>query len=138
MQFDEVLGLTTRAGETVIQPFGVAARDVGDGVADIETHGGDLDTGCDTALAAPGFGTLAGFCEATNRSHLSLGVAHPDIVGRHADQAVQDGVAEQAQDVVDVVGFAPSHDFVATIMPIATDREPGLSSTATGRDVAVS
>jgi hypothetical protein len=60
VQFDEVLGLTTRAVETVIQPFGVVARDVGDGVADIKTHGGGLDAGCDTALAAPGFGTVAG------------------------------------------------------------------------------
>jgi hypothetical protein len=47
-----------------------------------------------------------------------LGAAHPQIVGRRFHQTIQDLIAWQAKDVINVVGFAPGHDLGATVMTV--------------------
>ena len=54
-----------------------------------------------------------------------LGAAHLEIVGDPACQAVQRGVARQAEDVVDAVLFAPGHGLGPSVVAVAPDGEPG-------------
>lgn len=98
VQLDEVLGLATLAVQTVIEPFGIAAWDVGDGVANIEPSGCGFDARYDTMLAAPGLGTVTRFGIAAHDARLLFRPPHPHIIGRRLDQAVQHGVAGQAED----------------------------------------
>ena len=53
VQLDQVLGLTSRAVETVVEPLGTAACEVGHHVADIETLRGGLDPRGDAPITAP-------------------------------------------------------------------------------------
>ena len=45
----------------------------------------------------------------------------PDIIGERLHQAIEHGVARKTEDIVDAVGFTPTHDFRAAIMSIPPD-----------------
>ncbi len=166
MQLDQVLGLAARAVERVVEPFGAAAPQVGHDVADVQSLRAGLDPRRHAPLASPGLGAVAGLGVAAHHHGLSFGATHPDIVGSGLDQPAQHGVAGQAEDVVHVVGLAPRHHLGTAVVTIAADGQPrgrpmaadaahqatqmaahfaspdgvlpGRSSTATGREVAVS
>ena len=53
MQLDQVLRLTTRAIQAVVDPFGGAAFEIGDDEADIEAERRGFDTRDGAPLAGP-------------------------------------------------------------------------------------
>ena len=58
MQLNQVLHLSARAIETVVDPFRRSGGDARDDKADVEPKRGRLDAGDGAALAAPGFGSV--------------------------------------------------------------------------------
>ena len=121
VQLDQILGLAAFAIESVIEPLCAAGGDAGDDEADVEAHDTGLNASGDAALAVPGLGAVAGLGVAAQHVCLGLGVAHPDIVSGELDQPGQDGVAGEAENVIDIVLLAPSHRFRPTIMAVTTD-----------------
>ena len=60
MQLDQVLRLTTRAIQAVVDPFGGAAFEIGDDEADIEAERRGFDTRDGAPLAGPRTGSVSG------------------------------------------------------------------------------
>ena len=121
VQLDQVLGLATRAVEGVIEPFRGAGGQVGDHAAYVEPQRRGLDPGRDPAFASPRLGAVAEFGIAPQHRHLFLGMPDADIVGGLVEQPAQNGIAGQAEDIVDGVGLAPRHHFGASVVAIAAD-----------------
>ena len=95
--------------QSVIQPFGVATGDVGDDEADIEALGRRLDARGHASLTVPGLGAVTRLGIAAQRHDLFLRAASSHIIGGLFDQAVEDFVAGQAEDVIDAIGLAKHH-----------------------------
>src|ERR1700674_4473371 len=58
VQLDQVLGLSTRAIDTVVEPFGRTVIKIGDDEADVEAEPRRLDTSNGASFAIPGFGSM--------------------------------------------------------------------------------
>jgi hypothetical protein len=125
VQLDQVLGLSTRAIETVIEPFGRTVIEIGDDEADVEAEPRRLDTSNGAPFAIPGFGSMP-----------RLGVTPHDIfVGECAFRA--NGVrclvdlsrqrlrAGKAEDIVDAVRLTPRHRLGPRVMPVAPEQDAG-------------
>ena len=93
VQFNEVLGLSARAIEGAVDPFGRDVFDVGDNEAGVEPERRGFDAGDGAPLAAPGFGLVAGF-----------GVVAYDGLVR---QSALGGAASAASSIVFDSGFEP-------------------------------
>ena len=93
-------------------PFVEMARlalERGDDVARVEAARRSLEPGDDAAFAVPRAGGVIEAGEAAHLLRAGLGAAHPDVVGDIVGEAVQHGIARQAEDVVDAVRLAPHH-----------------------------
>ena len=101
------------------------AAERGDDVAGVEAARGRLQPGDDTAFALPGSGGVGEGGEAPHPVRGGLGAAHPEVVGDIVCDAVQHGIARQAEDIVDAVGLAPGHGFRAAVVGVAPEGEPG-------------
>ena len=59
VQIDQVLGLSTRAIDTVVEPFGRTVIEIGDDEADVEVEPRRLGTSNSASFAIPGFGSMS-------------------------------------------------------------------------------
>jgi hypothetical protein len=87
--------------------------------------GGGLDPGTATTIGVPGSRPVACLGEAAQAGLLVERAAGANVVGRRINQPVEHRVAGQTKDKVDVVLVAPFHDLRATVMAVASDRDPG-------------
>ena len=110
--------------QRVVEPLGAAIGEVGDDIANVQSQCAGLDACGDAPRAVPRPGAVTGLGIAAHHWRLAFGTAHPHIVGRWLDQAVQHGVARQAKDIIDAVGLAPRHHVRATVVAVAADSQP--------------
>src|ERR1700677_1611372 len=127
VQFNEVLGLSARAIEGVVDPFGRAVFDVGDDEAGVEPERSGFDAGDGAPLAAPGFGLVARFGVAAHD-----GLVRQSARGAHRIRRLVDFLRQwlrtgQPEDVIDAVRFAPIHRLGSRVMAVAAkgDARPG-------------
>ena len=124
VQLDEVLGLAAGAVDIFIEMAGVAAER-GDDVAGVEAARGGLQPGDDPAFAVPRTGGVVEGGEAPHLFGAGLGAAHLEVVGDAVCEAVQHGIARQAEDVVDAVLLAPRHGLGPAVVAVSPEGEPG-------------
>ena len=94
-KLDQVLGLTARAVEAVVEPFGAAMREAGHHISDIETLHGGLDARGDTPINMPRLRAVARLGVVADRRGVRLGAAHSHIVGDGLDEAAEHVVARK-------------------------------------------
>ena len=124
VQLDEVLGLAAGAVDIFIEMAGVSAER-GDDVAGVEAARGGLQPGDDPAFAVPRTGGVVEGGEAPHLFGAGLGAAHLEVVGDAVCEAVQHGIARQAEDVVDAVLLAPRHGLGPAVVAVSPEGEPG-------------
>jgi hypothetical protein len=84
------------------------------------------DAGAGAPVGVPGFRLVACLGEAAQEGLLVERAASANVVGGFIYQPVEHRVAGQTKDKVDAVLVAPFHDLRATVMAVASDRDPGL------------
>ena len=124
VQLDEVLGLAAGAVDIFIEMAGVSAER-GDDVAGVEAPRACLQPGDDPAFAVPRTGGVVEGGEAPHLFGAGLGAAHLEVVGDAVCEAVQHGIARQAEDVVDAVLLAPRHGLGPAVVAVPPECEPG-------------
>ena len=120
VQLDEVFGLAAGAVDIFIEMAGVSAER-GDDVAGVEAARGGLQPGDDPAFAVPRTGGVVEGGEAPHLFGADLGAAHLEVVGDAVCEAVQHGIARQAEDVVDAVLLAPRHGLRAAVVAVSPE-----------------
>src|SRR5207244_13058844 len=95
-------------------------------VTDIQTLGRRLDAGHKTPLQAPGLCAVAKSLEAATFVLARKRALHAYRVGRLARQGMKHVVAGKAENIVNVVVFAPFHRFVAAVMTVAAHQDSDL------------
>ena len=101
------------------------AAERGDDVAGVEAARGGLQPGDDPAFAVPRTGGIVEGGEAPHLFGAGLGAAHLEVVGDAVCEAVQHGIARQAEDVVDAVLLAPRHGLGPAVVAVSPEGEPG-------------
>ena len=124
VQLDEVLGLAAGAVDIFIEMADISAER-GDDVAGVEAARGGLQPGDDPAFAVPRTGGVVEGGEAPHLFGAGLGAAHLEVVGDAVCEAVQHGIARQAEDVVDAVLLAPRHGLGPAVVAVSPEGEPG-------------
>ena len=84
-----------------------------------------LQPGDDPAFAVPRTGGVVEGGEAPHLFGAGLGAAHLEVVGDAVCEAVQHGIARQAEDVVDAVLLAPRHGLGPAVVAVPPECEPG-------------
>ena len=77
------------------------------------------------ASAPRGTGGVVEGGEAPHLFGAGLGAAHLEVVGDAVCEAVQHGIARQAEDVVDAVLLAPRHGLGPAVVAVSPEGEPG-------------
>ena len=101
------------------------AGERGDDVARVEAAGRRFHRATTRRFSTPRAGGVSEAGKAAHPVRAGLGAAHLEIVGDVVCQAVQRGIASQAEDVVDAVVLAPVHRLVAAVMAVPPEGEPG-------------
>src|SRR5450432_168173 len=121
VQFDQVLGLSAGAIETVVNPLGRADAQAGDDVTDVEPLFGRLDAGDDAALAMPGPGGMAGLGIAAHHGLVVDRAFGSNRVGGLVDLSGERLGAGQAEDIVDAVRRDTARLTADAVSPSASD-----------------
>src|SRR5271165_7517726 len=126
MQLDQILGLTARAIQAVVDPLGRAGIEAGDDEADVEAEHRRLNTGDGAPFAIPGFRLVARLGIAAQNSQVLDGASGADVVGDLVDFSGERLGTGQTENVVYAVVLAPRHGFRPGIVPVATERNSRL------------
>src|SRR6476620_1714725 len=118
MRLDQVLGLSARAIDLLIERLG-QARQIGDDEAAVGTLGSSLDAGDDAAIDVPAFGGVAEIAVAADLFSLAGDAAESGVLVERADLAQQHRIAGQSEDVADALALAPCHCFGPAVMAVA-------------------
>jgi len=121
---DEGLGLAAGAVDPFVEMAGLAGER-SDYVARVEAARRRLEPGDDAAFAVPRAGGVIEAGEAAHLLRAGLGAAHLEIVGDIVGEAVQNGIARQAEDVVDAVFLAPRHGLGSAVVAVSAEGQPG-------------
>ena len=121
---DEALGLAAGAVDPFVEMAGLACER-GDDVACVEAARRRLQPGNHAALAVSRAGGVGEGGEAAHPVCAGLGAAYLEVVSDVVGEAVQHGIAGQAEDVIDAVRLAPRHGLGPAVVAVAAEGQPG-------------